>query len=275
MQDGSRDTVKIKVENLSLSFGALRALIDMNIEIKEGEILAIIGPNGAGKTCLLNCISGYYQPEKGTVYFEGLPISHLPTYKRARMGIARTFQRVELFTGLTTLDNLLAARHMHYKHGVLTEGLYFGPAHDEEIRHRRVVEEIIDFLEIEAIRNTPVAMLPYGLRKRVELGRALAIKPKVILLDEPMSGMNVEEKEDMARFIIDIFEGQTDVEEYESDTLRQGVKTIVLIEHDMGVVMDIADRVVVLDFGRKIAEGPPSVIKSDANVIKAYLGQEA
>jgi len=275
MSNSSEDTAKIRVDNICLSFGALNALVDVNVEVKESEILAIIGPNGAGKTCLLNCISGYYHPQRGKIYFDGLPILGMPTYKRAKMGIARTFQNVELFTGLTALDNLLAARHMRYKYGVLAGGLYFGPAHDEEIRHRRLVEEIIDFLEIEPIRDVPVAVLPYGLRKRVELGRALAMEPKLILLDEPMAGMNVEEKEDMARFILDIFEGQAAVREYNSDVLRKGVKTIVLIEHDMGVVMDIADRIMVLDFGRKIAEGPPSVIRTDANVIKAYLGQEA
>jgi branched-chain amino acid transport system ATP-binding protein len=274
MARSSEDNVKIRVENLTLDFGALHALVDVNIEVKEGEILAIIGPNGAGKTCLLNCISGYYHPQKGRIYFEGSPILGMPTHKRAEMGIARTFQKIELFTGLTTLGNLLAARHMHYKYGLLAGGLYFGPAHAEEIRHRRLVEEIIDFLEIEPIRDTTVAVLPYGLRKRVELGRALAMEPKVILLDEPMAGMNVEEKEDMSRFILDIFEGQANVDEYKSDVLRKGVNTVVLIEHDMGVVMDIADRIVVLDFGRKIAEGPPSVIRNDANVIKAYLGQE-
>jgi branched-chain amino acid transport system ATP-binding protein len=273
MPDISNSIAKMRIEDLCLSFGNLQALIGINMDINHGEILAIIGPNGAGKSCLLNCISGYYRPEKGTIYFEDSPITGLPVYKIAKIGIARTFQNVELFTGLTTLDNLLTARHLYYKHGVLAGGLYFGWAHDEEIRHRRMVEEIIDFLEIEQIRNTPVGMLPYGLRKRVELGRALSMRPKMLLLDEPMAGMNLEEKEDMARFIIDVFEGQRNVEEYESDTLREGVKTIILIEHDMGVVMDIADRVVVLDFGHKIAEGTPSVIKGDANVIKAYLGQ--
>lgn len=265
------DNVRLKVEKLSMSFGDLHALTDVSLEVRKGEILAIIGPNGAGKTCLLNCISGYYRPQKGEIYFDRLPICHLPNHKRAELGIARTFQNLELFTGLTTLENLLAARHMHYKHGLLPAILYFGWAHNEEVKHRRVVEEIIDLLEIEAIRDKVVGFLPYGLRKRVELGRALALEPEVLLLDEPMSGMNVEEKEDMARFIIDIFEGSS--AEYETALLRDGIRSIVLIEHDMGVVMDIADRIVVFDFGRKIAEGSPAEIKVNPRVVKAYLGE--
>jgi branched-chain amino acid transport system ATP-binding protein len=252
--------VKLKIQDLHLVFGGLKALFDVDVEVREGEILAVIGPNGAGKTCLLNCINGFYRPESGEIIFNGKTITHLPSHKIAELGIARTFQNIQLYTGLTTLDNLMAARHIHLKPNFLAGAIYFGWEHDKEIRHRRVVEEIIDFLEMAPIRKKTVGSLPYGQRKRVDLGRALALEPKLLLLDEPMAGMNVEEKEDMARFIIDIFE------------LRR--IPIVLVEHDMGVVMDISDRLVVLDFGRKIAEGTPSEIKSNAAVIKAYLGEE-
>ncbi len=258
---GQESKVKLKVEGVSLRFGGLEALSEVSLEVKEDEILAIIGPNGAGKTCLLNCINGFYRPQKGKIFFDGKEITHLPPHQIAKLGISRTFQNIQLYTGLTTLDNLMAARHIHLKPNFLTGAIYFGWEHEKEIRHRRVVEEIIDFLEMEPIRKKVVGSLPYGQRKRVDLGRALALEPKMLLLDEPMAGMNVEEKEDMARFIIDIFE------------LRR--IPIVLVEHDMGVVMDIADRVVVLDFGRKIAEGTPEQIKSNTAVIKAYLGEEA
>ncbi|MCS7072634.1 MAG: ABC transporter ATP-binding protein, partial [Anaerolinea sp.] len=225
-----------------------------------GEIFAVIGPNGAGKTSLINSINGFYRPQSGRILFEGRDISDLPPYRRAALGISRTFQNIALYTNATTLDNLMAARHIHMRSNLLTGALFYGPARQEEVVHRRRVEEIIDFLEMEAIRKTIVGNLSYGLRKRVELGRALALEPTLLLLDEPMAGMNVEEKEDMARFILDIHE-------------RQGM-TIVLIEHDMGLVMDISHRVVVLDFGEKIGEGTPDEIRKDERVIKAYLGQE-
>jgi len=264
---------KLKIENISLSFGGIKALKDISLEIRDNEILAIIGPNGAGKTCILNSINGFYKPQKGLISYEGKKITGIRPDKAARMGIARTFQNIELFSGLTTLENIMAARHVFMKQNFLTGGLYFGPAHSEEICHRRIAEDIIDFLEIEAVRKKVVSMLPYGMRKRIELGRALALEPNVLLLDEPMAGMNMEEKEDIARFIIDIFEGQGTTYP-DTPVLRDGVRSIVLVEHDMGVVMDLADRIIVLDFGCKIAEGTPEEIKNNPKVISAYLGQD-
>jgi len=255
------DLIHLSVQNVSLRFGGIQALTSVSFDVREGEILAIIGPNGAGKTSMLNCINNFYRPDGGRIIFEGHDLTRLAPHRVAQLRIARTFQNIALYTGLSTLDNLMAARHIHMRAGFLQSLLYWGPAHREDITHRQVVEEIIDFLEIEHIRKAIVGTLPYGLRKRVELGRALAMEPRLLLLDEPMTGMNQEEKEDMARFILDIHE-------------RHG-KTILLIEHDMGLVMDIADRVVVLDFGLKIAEGAPEEIRHNEAVIKAYLGEEA
>ncbi len=250
----------LTVENVSLSFGGNAALSDVSFDVRQGEIRAIIGPNGAGKTSMLNCISGFYRPQLGRINYKGNDLTKTPTHKIAPLGIARTFQNIALYTGLSTLDNLMAARHIHMKQNAVQGLLYWGSARREEVQHREVVEEIIDFLEIAHIRKAVVGALPYGLRKRVELGRALALEPELLLLDEPMAGMNVEEKEDMARFILDIHE------------LRN--VTIVLIEHDMGLVMDISDRVIVLDFGVKIAEGSPDEIKTNEDVIHAYLGEQ-
>ncbi|MCK4786984.1 MAG: ABC transporter ATP-binding protein [Desulfobacteraceae bacterium] len=248
----------LEVRDLYLRFGGLKALDGVSFHVKDGEILSIIGPNGAGKTCLMNCISGFYKPQQGEIVFEGKQITRMPPYKIAKLGISRTFQNIELYTGLSSLDNLMAARHIHMKRGALSACLFFGLTRREEIEHRKVVEDIIDLLELEPIRKKLVALLPYGQRKRVELGRALAAEPRLILLDEPMTGMNVEEKEDMARFVLDISE-------------LKGIP-IILVEHDMEVVMDISDRVMVLDFGHKLLEGLPQDVKDNPEVIRAYLG---
>ena len=253
------ERIHLCVEDISLSFGGIQALSDINFEVREGEILAIIGPNGAGKTSLLNCLNNFYHPDKGRILLDGHDLTRLSPHRIAQLGVARTFQNTALYTGLSTLDNLMAARHIHMKANLLDSVLYWGRAHRENITHRQVVEEIIDFLEIEHIRKAIVGSIPHGLRKRVELGRALALEPRLLLLDEPMTGMNQEEKEDMARFVLDIYE-------------RMGM-TILMIEHDMGLVMDISDRIVVLNFGQKIAEGTPKEIRNNQVVIDAYLGK--
>jgi branched-chain amino acid transport system ATP-binding protein len=252
---------KLQVEGIHIDFGGLRALQGVSLDVHEGEIVAIIGPNGAGKTTLLNAISGVYHPSQGRILLDGRERTFLPPNRVAALGVARTFQNVALFRGMTVLENILVGRHCHMHAGVLRAGFYWGLAQREEIHHRAVVERIIDFLEINHIRKTPAGTLPYGLQKRVELGRALAAEPLLLLLDEPMAGMNLEEKEDMARFILDVND--------------EWGTTMMLIEHDMGVVMDISHRVVVLDHGEKLAEGPPDQVRTDPVVIRAYLGEDA
>ncbi len=257
----AEEEYQLRVENIHLSFGGLKALSGVSTGVKKGEIFSIIGPNGAGKTCLLNCINRFYRPQMGSIYFEGRDITNIKTSAIANLGIARTFQNVELFSHMTVLDNIKLGAHIHLKSGFLAGGLYFGKTKKEEMALRKEIEErIIDLLEIEQIRKKVVHALPYGLQKRVEMARALAMNPKLLLLDEPATGMNLEETEDIARFILDINQ-------------EWGV-TIVLIEHDMGVVMDISDRVCVLDFGVKIAEGKPESIRHNERVIRAYLGEE-
>ena len=257
-RDVEAGEVLLSVENVSLAFGGIKALQEVSFDIRKGEIRAIIGPNGAGKTSMLNVINGFYRPQQGRITFRGTAHRKMRPYEAARDGIARTFQNVALFRGMTALDNIMAGRTLKMHRGFFWQLVHFGPARAEEVEHRHRVEEIIEFLEIAHIRKIQVGRLPYGLQKRVELGRALAMEPDLLLLDEPMAGMNLEEKEDMSRYIIDV-------------NNHYGT-TIALIEHDMGVVMDLSDRVVVLDYGRKIADGAPEEVKSDQSVIDAYLG---
>ena len=250
--------VILDVKNISLRFGGVKALTDISFDVREHEVRAIIGPNGAGKSSMLNCINGVYTPQEGSITFRGKTFSHMNSHAVAVMGIGRTFQNLALFKGMSVIDNIMTGRNLKIKSNILMQALRVGPALREEIAHREKVEHIIDFLEIQAFRKTPVGQLPYGLQKRVDLGRALAMEPQVLLLDEPMAGMNVEEKQDMCRFVLDVNE--------EFGT------TIVLIEHDMGVVMDISDRVVVLDYGKKIGDGEPDEVRNNEDVISAYLG---
>jgi branched-chain amino acid transport system ATP-binding protein len=251
---------QLHVENITLTFGGLAALSGVSLEVERGELVSVIGPNGAGKTSLLNCISGFYHPQRGRILFEGHDLTRATPHEVTRKGIARAFQNIELFSGLTVLENLLLARHTHLRYGLFGAGLFYGRALREEVENRKAVEEVIDFMELEAYRKAPVGNLPYGVRKRVEVARALALSPKLLLLDEPMAGMTLEEKEDMVRFILEI---------------RARGTTVVLIEHDLGVVMDISDRIYVLDFGQVIAEGAPEAVAKNPRVQEAYLGVEA
>ncbi len=250
--------VVLDVKNISLAFGGVKALTDISFDVREHEIRAIIGPNGAGKSSMLNCINGVYTPQQGSISFKGQTFSHMDSHQVASMGIARTFQNLALFKGMSVIDNIMTGRNLRIKSNIFLQALRIGPAEREETRHREFVEHIIDFLEIQAHRKTAVGQLPYGLQKRVDLGRALALEPQVLLLDEPMAGMNMEEKQDMSRFVLDI-----------NDEFGT---TVVLIEHDMGVVMDISDRVVVLDYGKKIGDGTPDEVRNNPDVISAYLG---
>jgi branched-chain amino acid transport system ATP-binding protein len=250
--------VVLTIDNVSLAFGGVKALSEVSFEVREREIRAIIGPNGAGKSSMLNVINGVYHPQQGSITFKGVTRRQMRPHEAAKQGIARTFQNIALFKGMTVLDNIMTGRNLKMHAGFLAQAIWYGPALKEEIEHRKAVEKIIDFLQIEAIRKTPVGRLPYGMQKRVELARALAAEPDMLLLDEPMAGMNVEEKEDMCRFILDV-----------NDEFGT---TIVLIEHDMSVVMDLSDRVVVLDYGRKIGDGTPAEVSNNQAVIDAYLG---
>jgi branched-chain amino acid transport system ATP-binding protein len=255
--------VLLEIEDIHMSFGKVLALADVSLKIRKGDIHSVIGPNGAGKTVMMNCINGIYRPQKGNIYYKQQKINSLKPFERAKLGISRTFQKVEVFGGMTVLDNIRLGRHLHFKSGITSGSIYLGKTAREENEHRAFIEErIIDLLEIEHIRNKPVGMLPYGLQKRVELGRALALEPELLILDEPLAGLNLEEVEDLARFILDINEEE------------QWKVTCLLVEHDMGVVMDLSDRVFVLNFGNMIIDGTPEEVQNHPEVIKAYLGEE-
>jgi branched-chain amino acid transport system ATP-binding protein len=255
----SEQMAELEIRNLSLSFGGIMALNDIDLQVHTGELVAVIGPNGAGKTSLLNCITGFYRPQKGNISFNGRDITHLPTHELVHVGIGRTFQNIELFPGMTVLSNMLLARHNHCNYQFTLACLFSSSVRNEEIRHRQVLEELIDFLEMQAIRKKKVSSLPYGLMKRVELGRALALEPALLILDEPFAGMNLEEKEDMVRFLTELN--------------RSWGQTMILVEHDMSIIMSISQRIIVLNFGEKLAEGTPDEIRSHPEVIKAYLGE--
>jgi branched-chain amino acid transport system ATP-binding protein len=249
------------VERLTLRFGGITAVRNVDLKVSTGELVSVIGPNGAGKTSLLNCITGYYKAQEGRILFNGKDISNLPAHRHIENGIGRTFQNIELFPGMTVLANLLLARHLHCRYGLAAAALFSEKAKSEEIRQRRIIEEIIDFLEIQSIRKKLVGSLPYGMRKRVELGRALALEPKLLVLDEPFAGMNLEEKEDMVRFLVELSESWG--------------QTMILVEHDMSIVMSISERIMVLNFGEKLAEGTPGEIQGNPDVVRAYLGDQA
>ena len=255
--------VLLELDDIHMSFGKVNALAGVNLKIRKGEIHSVIGPNGAGKTVMMNCINGLYRPQTGSINYKGQRINHLKPYQRANLGMSRTFQKVEVFGGMTVLDNIRLGRHIHLKSGITSGSLYIGKTHREEVEHRKFIEEeIIDLLEIQHIRHKPTGMLPYGLQKRVELGRALALEPELLILDEPLAGLNLEEVEDMARFILDINEE------------KRWQITCLLVEHDMGVVMDLSDRVFVLNFGNMIMDGTPKEVQNNPEVVKAYLGEE-
>lgn len=255
-----RDSMEaeLEVKGLSLSFGGIQALTGIDMEVHTGELVAVIGPNGAGKTSLLNCVTGYYRPQKGRILFNGKDVTRQSTHSLTKIGIGRTFQNIELFPGMTVLSNMMLARHIHCRYGLIPACLFSSSVREEEVRHRRILEEIIDFLEMQAIRKKPVGSLPYGMRKRVELGRALALEPRLLVLDEPFAGMTLEEKEDMVRFLVELNEGWG--------------QTMILVEHDMSIVMSISQRVVILNFGEKLSEGIPESVQNDPEVIAAYLG---